>query len=210
MYRHKTFLCFSILLALVASDHLVAQSASQGHPDSTVIYFVRHGETTNGSLNAQGQARAEAFLATVREVRFTHVFSSHTLRARQQVEPVATARGLSVVQVPLPGTRVGNEEVTENSPAGLAVTPMIDSLRRVPPGSTVLVGGNRENIFAALNGMGVPVCGMQSESECVPCLTAACWGNWFDRIWVITMTPGLRPRMVELHYAARPDGLSKP
>ena len=207
--RMLSRLAVAVSLLLLLPSHVAAQDGRE-LPASTVIYFVRHGEATDGSLNDQGRARAEAFLTTVREVRFTHVFSSHTRRATQMVEPVATARGLSVVQLPQPGTIVGNVEVKENSPSGVAVAPMIDALRRVPPGSTVLPGGNRENIFAALNGLGVLVCSTQSDAECVPCLTAACWGEWFDWIWVITVTPRPRPRMMELHYAATPGGFSKP
>jgi hypothetical protein len=201
MTKTWKLMCFTLALFLTAQTGIVLTAQSDGQiATPTVFYFVRHGEVTNGSLNVQGRERARVLAKTLREVHFTNIFASHTARTREMVEPIAAEQKLPVIQLPQPGTVIGAVTVREDSPTNLAAKPMIEALKRVAPGSTVLVAGNRDNIFAVLNGLGVPLCN-SATTECVPCLTSACYGEWYDRLWILTVTPGAKPRLMELHYS---------
>lgn len=196
----------SVILAAV----LVALSAStwaQTAVRPTVVYLVRHGENTATQpsvLDATGKMRALELAATLKEVRFTHVFASHTERTRQMAEPIAMASRLPIVQLPRPGSTIDGQTVTEGTATGAAAKPLLEGIRAVPPGSTVLVAGNRENLFAIINDLGVPLCSAapagNPADNCVPCRDASCWGTWFDRLWIVSLTPGQPVRLIQLHY----------
>ena len=102
------FIAVVVVGLLFTHSGAVAQQPSESD-DVTVIYFVRHAEVDPAQptfpLNHAGRLKADALARAVSEVRFTHVFSSHTTRARQMVEPVALARNLPVQQLPMPGTQ---------------------------------------------------------------------------------------------------------
>jgi hypothetical protein len=184
-------------------------------PDSTsritVIYFVRHGEVDFSQptfpLNANGQRRADAFTRAVRGVAFTHVFSSHTTRARQMVEATAQDRQLPIRQLPMPGTRLDSGIVSDRTSSRVAIAPLVEALRRLPAGSNALVGVNSDNIYALLNGLGVPVATAAhpctTGSTCVPCLTNACFPGGDDQLWILLLDPGAKlPKLIELRYGA--------
>jgi hypothetical protein len=196
---------------MVASVLVAAVGRAQAPADgggTTVIYFVRHAEVEPiypTPLSAPGKARARTFAHAVSGVRFTHVFSTHTLRAYQMVEPVAQEQNLQVRQFPRPGARLGTVVVADSTPAKIAVAPLLGALRALPPGSTALVGVNSDNVYALLNGLGVPVATTGDAcavgSTCVPCLTNACFPGGYDQLWVLVVVPGSQiPRLIELRY----------
>lgn len=209
-------LATAILLACAVGPALGQQASSD--TARTLIYFVRHGEVDNNdpmhALNARGRERARAFAATVQDVMFTHVFSSHTTRTRQMVEPVAVARGLKATQLPQPGTRLDGRIVNEDTPTGAAVGPLTDALRRLPPGSRALVGVNRENVFAVMNGLGLPLASRSQPclngGNCVPCLNASCFPGGpqgdYDHLWILVIdSSSSTPQLIDLHYGVGPD-----
>src|SRR5688500_17466438 len=104
-------LCLALTIALTLVPGWTQAQRSEG-AQPTIIYFVRHGQVDPTQptfpLSAEGRARAVVFAQTVRDVSFTHIFSSHTTRARQTVEPVAESTKLPIVQLPRPGTLVEN------------------------------------------------------------------------------------------------------
>ena len=176
-------------LALLLSMGLLAHAQTRpAAPVQTVIYFVRHGETDNGQptrpLSAAGLARRTVLVTTLRDMAFTHVFSSHTTRTRQMVEAIAAAHGLTVVQLPARGTIINGRPVSDATPTGAAAGPLTDALRRLPAGSRALVGVNRENVFAVMNGLGVAV----------PCLDVSCFPGGrdddYDHLWIVTIVVG--------------------
>ncbi len=121
MKHHAIVLAAWLALLPVAS---VAQgTAGEGTP--TIIYLVRHAEVDPGQatfpLNAAGRRKADAFAQTIGSVTLTHVFSSHTTRAREMVEPAARARGLSVHQVPLPGSWHDSSVVSDRTSSRVAI-----------------------------------------------------------------------------------------
>ena len=206
-----------ITLIATAGSCALAQLEAPNTPGRTMIYLVRHGEddssTPNQALTQQGEARARIFAATVRDIPFSHVFSTHTTRSRQAVEAVAKARGLSVIQLPNPGSVVDGTAVDEKTPAKTAVKPLVDALRQLPSGSVALVGANSGNVYAILNGLGVRV-GTSDQpctlgSTCVPCLDNTCFPREeFDNFWILIVDAvGQRPQLIHLRYGtptARP------
>ena len=202
------FIAVVVVGLLFTHSGAVAQQPSESD-DMTVIYFVRHAEVDPAQptfpLNHAGRLKADALARAVSEVRFTHVFSSHTTRARQMVEPVALARNLPVQQLPMPGTQRDTMLVSDRTPSKDATGPLVQALRALPVGSRALVGVNSDNVYAILNGLGVPLgtaqqpC--QSGGDCVPCLTNACASPRFDQLWLLILRSGTtRPTLIELRY----------
>jgi hypothetical protein len=144
--------------------------------DVTVIYFVRHAEVDPTQptfpLNDAGRLKAGAFARAVSAVRFTHVFSSHTTRALQMVEPVALERNLSVLQLPRPGVQLDSTLVSDRTSSRAAIGPLVEALRALPLGSRALVGVNSDNVYAIMNGLGVPAATPEQPcprgGNCVP------------------------------------------
>ncbi|MFN2317296.1 MAG: histidine phosphatase family protein [Gemmatimonadales bacterium] len=190
-----------LLLGLLQAAPLCAQR-------TTTVYLVRHAEIDptrpEYPLSAIGRARAELLARTVELVPFTHVFSSHTTRARQMVEPVAVSRGLVVTQHPRPGVQADGRVVSDTTPSRLAVTPLVEAIRAVPPGSNVLVGVNSENLYAILHGLGVPVAAECPPGQaCVPCLTRACVPATLDHLWILVRGAGPHPgTLIQLRFGA--------
>jgi phosphohistidine phosphatase SixA len=193
-------------IALVPAT-VPAQAAAPVGP-VTIIYFVRHAQVDPTEptfpLNALGKTQAEIFARTVRGVQFTHVFSSHTTRARQMVEPVARDRNLPIRQLPQPGSRLDTVTVSDRTTSRAAIAPLLGALRELPAGSSALVGVNSDNIYALLNGMGVPVATAAHPctpgGTCVSCLTNACFPGGEDQLWILVAPPGSAPRLIELRY----------
>jgi len=199
------------LILVFTGATIVFTGSAPAFADRTVIYFVRHGEhdpsTSNQELTQQGKARTGIFTATVRDIPFSHVFSSHTTRSRQTVEAVAKQRGLSVVQLPKPGSVVEGATMNDKTPAKAAIKPLVEALRLLPPGSTALVGVNSDNVYAILNGLGVRVATSDQPcslgSTCVPCLDNTCFPrDEFDNLWILIVDVGQAPQLVLLRYAA--------
>ena len=209
----RVWLATHAALAMVSPFLVPATGLAQAPADggrTTVIYFVRHAEVEPvypTPLSEAGKVRARTFARTVSGVRFTHVFSTHTLRAYQMVELVAQDHNLPVRQLPQPGTQLGTVIVADSTPANMAVAPLLGALRALPPGSTALVGVNSDNIYALLNGLGVPVAASGGActkgSTCVPCLTNACFPGGYDQLWMLVVVPGSQtPKLMELRYGS--------
>jgi hypothetical protein len=195
---------------LLAPAVLPAQRAAEGD-ELTVIYFVRHAEVdptqATFPLSAAGRRKADDLARAVSEVRFTHVFSSHTTRARQMVEPAAHARGLPVQQLPQPGIQPDSTLVSDRTSSRVAIGPLIRALRELPAGSRALVGLNSDNVYAILHGLGVPEATpgqpCLSGRTCVPCLTNACASPRYDQRWLLILGRSpLGPTLLELRYGA--------
>ena len=184
----------TVALACIASLAVgVAQAVAQTQAVTVVI--VRHPETSLEAptfpLTAVGRQRAELLVETFRDIRFTHMFASHTTRARQTVEPVAAFQKLQIVQLPTPGSMLDGQPVTDETTRQAAIAPIADAVLRLPAGSVVLIGGNSDNIYGLLNRLGVPVdqkCA--AGALCVPCVTNACFNADFDRLWYLVIEPG--------------------
>jgi hypothetical protein len=127
--------------------------------------------------------------------------------SREAIEGVAAKNGLSVVQLPTPGSLLDGERVTDQTSQRAAIEPVAAALATVPPGSKALVGLNSENIFAVLNKLGVPVAGEGKSctkgSLCVRCTNNSCFPrDDFDRIWHLLRDPARNETVAlfELRY----------
>jgi hypothetical protein len=196
---------------IAAQFWAVSQSLAQAQPVSILI--IRHAETDTSQptlpLTAAGRQRAELLVQTLRGVKFTHIFASHTTRARQMVEGIASAHGLSVIQLPVPGSIVDGQPVTDQTSRRAPIEPIATALLKLPPGSVALAALNSENIFAILNRLGVPVAPSGQScapgSMCVPCTDNSCYPRKeFDHIWHIVRESGRAEplALVELRYGA--------
>jgi uncharacterized protein (DUF2141 family) len=214
---------FSLCLHLADAQELpefppptAGQSWSENQPHAQAqtvsIFVVRHSETDTSHpslpLTAAGRDRAELLVQTLRGVKFTHIFASHTTRARQMVEAIASAQGLAVIQLPVPGSILDAEPVTEQTSRRATIEPISTALLNLPPGSVALAALNSENIFAILNRLGVPVApsgqSCTAGSMCVPCTDNSCYPRTeYDHLWHLVREPN-RPEplaFIELRYA---------
>ncbi len=198
------------LVVIGAQFWTISQPLAQTQPVS--IFIVRHAEADNKQptipLSAVGRQRAALLAPTLKDVKFTHLFATHTIRARQMVEDIASARGLPIVQLPVPGSILDGQPVTDLTSRRAPIEPIATALLKLPAGSVALVAGNSENIFAILNRLGVPVAAPGQScafgSMCVPCLDNTCFPAEFDRIWHLVLEPGRATPLVlvELRYGA--------
>jgi hypothetical protein len=176
------------------------------------IFLVRHAETDLAQptlpLTPIGRQRAELLARTLQPIRFTHAFASHTTRSRQTIESVAETNGLSIVQLPEPGSLLDGQPVTEQTSRRAPIEPIAKALLQLPPGSTALVGLNSENIYAILNKLGVATAAegatCERGSTCVPCTNNSCFAlNQYDQIWHLVIDAGTPKPIdfVETRYA---------
>jgi hypothetical protein len=88
--------------------------------------------------------------------------------------------------------------------------PLVEVLKQLPVGSTALVGVNADNLYAILNGLGVPVAGSGNRCEigstCVPCFTNHCFPvSEFDHLWLLIRDENASaPQLVSLRYGNVP------
>lgn len=200
-----------ILIVLLATLCACAgpQPSTVSRTDGIVtIIIVRHAETNQAlkhlPLSSVGEQRAKLLTQTLRGVRPTHLFASHTVRAKQMLDETAAARGLTVTQLPAPGSTIAGEVVTDLTDRQVAVQPIGEALRKLPSGSVAIVALNSENIFGVMNRLGVPVVsGCAPGAMCVPCTNNTCFPREsFDQLWHVVLQPGAdRPLGVtELRY----------
>ncbi len=200
-----------VLFVIAAQFGPVGQTLAQTRPVSILI--VRHAESDASQptqpLTAEGQRRAELLAQTLRGVRFTHIFASHTTRTRQMIERIAATHGLAVTQLPAPGSMLEGRTVSDSTDRRAAIDPIAAALLKLPAGSVALAALNSENIFAILNRLGVPVAPSGQSCElgtmCVPCTNNSCYPRKeFDHLWHIVRDPGRAEPLafVELRYGA--------
>lgn len=200
----------ALLVLGVATERLSAQA-----PETVSILIVRHPESMGAPvgeprpLTPVGQQRADLLIHTLRGVKFTHFFASHTTRSRQAIEKVAAAHRLPVIQLPQPGSLLDGNPVNDETSRRAPIEPISAALLNLPAGSVALVGLNSENIYAILNRLGVPEAPVGqscvSGSMCVPCTSNTCYpGKEFDHLWNVVRQPGRAEPVayIELRYGA--------
>lgn len=198
--RRIALILIAVLLSGCGVSSTVKTAAKQDPPVTLLV--VRHAETDpskpNLPLSAVGEARARVLTESVRGIKFSHLFSTHTVRARQMLQGTADRLSLPIVQLPAPGSRWGGETVTDQTSRRAPIEPMIAAVRALPAGSVALLALNSENIFAIFNGLGVPVASPCSAGAfCVPCTDNSCYPrNDFDHLWHVVIPAGGSARVV--------------
>ena len=118
------------LVVMTAHCLVVSQSLAQIQPIS--IFIVRHAEADGSQLTipltAAGRQRADLLVHTLRGVKFTHIFTTHTTRTRQMVEGIAVAQGVPIVQLPVPGSMLDGQSVTDQTSRRAPIEPISTAL----------------------------------------------------------------------------------
>lgn len=204
----------TMFVAFAAQFWAISQPLAQVLPVS--IFIMRHAEIDAAQasqpivpLTAAGRQRADLLIHTFRGVKFTHIFTTHTTRTRQMVEGIASAHGLPIVQLPVPGSILDGQPVTDQTSRRAPIEPIAAALLKLPPGSVALAVLNSENIFAIMNRLGVPVApsghSCAPGSMCVPCTENSCYPRTeYDHLWHLVRESGRATpiALVELRYGA--------
>ena len=194
---------------IVAALLLLGLSFScQFATEKTRIYLVRHAETHENHpdkmLTEAGLARAVALVKRFEGVKLTHVFASHTLRARDTVTPLAKAHDLEVQQFPLLGSTVEGKVIDNRTSSTVAIRPLLKALQEVAKGSAVVVGGNSSNLYSIMEGLGVRIATKDNlcrkdEKSCLGCSDRSCFpGKEFNNLWLVV--PAAKPRAKATMY----------
>jgi hypothetical protein len=196
-------------MLLVPIVFLGTFSQSSAQMESVSVVIIRHPEADTSQptqpLTANGRERAELLFQTLRDVKFTHFFASHTARTREAIERIAAARGLPIVQMPAPGSLLDGIPVTDQTSRRAAIEPIASALLSLSGGNAALVGLNSENIYAILNRLGVPEAAPGQScavgSMCVPCTNNECFPRSdFDRMWHVVLRPGSTQPLAYLEF----------
>lgn len=202
-----------LLVSCAAPERLELRQQGSAVPRPVSIVILRHAEADSSQpsppLTAAGRLRAERLAETVRGVRFTHLFASHTTRSRQMLEEISAAHRLPIVQLPTPGAVLEGKVVDDQTSRRAPIDPLAQALLQLPAGSVAIVALNSENIYAILNRLGVPQAApgqpCVTGSACVPCTDNTCYPrNDFDHLWHLVIEAGLPEPLtfLELRYAA--------
>ena len=198
-FRFSLVVAILLLCACSSRTPLIQTTRQEALEPPVTVYFVLHAEMNledpSIPLTPEGHARAAQLVRTFSHAHLTHVFASHTLRARQTVMPVAEAHDLPLGVYPPLGSEVDGQTVGDASPSPLAIGPVADALSELPPGSHVLFAGNSRNLLAIMNRLGVRE-GSQSNpclpgEPCVPCINDTCLPKGFDGLWILTGQSGV-------------------
>ena len=203
----KTFPMLVAALTMMLGSFLTAcATVDSNGSDQTRIYFLRHAEidksTKDKPLNTKGKERAQVLVKHFKGYRITHIYATHTDRTRDTVAPLAKDRGISLKQIPEPGSTIKGETVTNRSKGKIAIKPLVKELQNLPKGSSVIVAANSGNLYAVMAGLGVPVresC-KNNTNDCLPCKSKACFPKkQFNNIWMVT-PGGDMARMTHTSY----------
>ncbi len=145
----------------------------------TTVLVLRHGERegppadpVDPPLSAAGQTRAQELVRVVGEAGVTAIFATEFQRTQQTVQPLATARGLTVIQLPAADTAGVVSQITSNHRGG-----------------TVLVCAHSNSVDDIIDGLGGGAMGNLPESQ-------------FDNLFVVVIRRWDWTRVVHLKYGA--------
>jgi hypothetical protein len=201
-----------LFIATLGIAALLSTKTPAAEPRLVTIFIVRHPETEPFQmgksivpLNEVGRVRTELLSQTLQDVKFTHMFATHTARAHDAIAPIAARQNLSILQFPAVGSLLDGKPVTDQTSRRAPIEPLSKALLKLPPGSVALVGLNSENIYAVLNKLGVPIASdgkpCSPGSMCVPCISNACFPRQdFDRIWYVLRETGRKEPIAFLQF----------
>lgn len=154
--------------------------AEAGSPD-TRVFVVRHAEkahdgTRDPALLPEGSARATCLAQTLSDVEVTHVFATDLQRTVLTVQPLATAKGLTVETLPASDTEL-----------------LAQRLRALPRGSVAVVAGHSNTIPSLTALLGAPLAALDDKGN-IP-------DDEYDRLIALSLGDADRhTSMVQLRY----------
>ncbi len=157
-------------LALASLAPVVSATPAQ-------ILLVRHAEKAEApkgdpGLSPQGQQRAQALDAALRETRIDAVLTTPFQRTRETAAPLRVRRLLLEIVVPVEGDHI---------------SAMLTRLQDLPDHGTALVVGHSNTLAPIIRGLGGPELSDLRECE-------------FDRLYVLDTTPPVR--LIQARYGA--------
>jgi len=172
--------CWAVCLA--STFALAAPTA--GVAQDRLVVLVRHAEkatepATDPPLTPEGEARARALVRTVEWAGIDAIVLTPFTRTRQTAAPVAEARHLAPIEVPI------GRSITEH------VAAVVNTVRALPAGASVLVVGHSNTIPAIVTAFGGPS------------LPDLC-DNQYAVLYVLSVSPTGAARLVTASYGA-PD-----
>jgi phosphohistidine phosphatase SixA len=154
----------------------------------TTVFLVRHAEKADvpgadPPLSEAGKSRAEALARLLQSAGVKAVYTSQFLRTQQTAEPTARRLGITPVPVPLSVKTSNPREVTDESVRELT--------KRVEAnaGGAVLIVGHSNSIPEVIRMLGGDLVPKIDESR-------------FDDLFVVTVYPGGRAKVVQLKYGS--------
>lgn len=160
-----------------------AQAAAR---QPTTVFVVRHGEKDtipheNPPLSAAGLARATALAEALRDAGITAIVTTQQRRTQQTAQPLAAARRLAPVSVPMDGAKPEEH-----------VRAVVEAVRRLTAnGGVVLVVDHQSTIPAVIAALGAPRPPTMCDVE-------------FSNLYVLLPGDGGAVRLARAHYGA-PD-----
>jgi broad specificity phosphatase PhoE len=168
------------MTAVIVASTLIGTTARAQTRGPITVLVVRHAEKAaapadDPPLTAEGQARAQALLAAVRDAHVSAVITTQLLRTRSTAEPTASAFGIKPEVVPAGGA-------THAQDVAAAI--------RTHVGKTVLVVGHSNTVPAIIEALGAkrppPICDSQ-----------------YDDLFVVTIATDGSAGVVHSSYGAR-------
>ena len=212
IYKTKLLSCLSwfvvglVIFSGAVMNYAIAESSSE----LTTFYFVRHAEidkkNADKPLNNKGKLRAKALVEYLKQIQVTHIYASHTDRARDTVTPLSNSLGLSIVQSPKPGSTINGEIINNRTKGKHAIKPLIATLSSVSKGSSVVVSANSGNLFGIMAGIGVPVVGEDAvcssePARCLPCKSKKCFPKKeFNNVWIVKIDSNGKANLAHSTY----------
>jgi broad specificity phosphatase PhoE len=149
------------------------------------LLIVRHAERQTGQgddgLSEAGRQRAARLAAVLANAGITHIFVSDRKRTSETAEPLARARGLRPIVIPMPA------EDGKRDPADRQVRSTLVATRKLPPAAVVLVVGHSNTVPVFLRRLGYAMPINIPDTE-------------FDNLFVVTPRPTRPPAVVRIRY----------
>jgi broad specificity phosphatase PhoE len=149
------------------------------------LLIVRHAERETGQgddgLSQAGRQRAARLAAMLANAGVTHIFVSDRRRTLETAEPLARARGVKPIVIPMPA------EDGKRDPADRQVRSTLVASRKLPPAAVVLVVGHSNTVPIFLRRLGYPTQVTIGDTE-------------FDNLFVVTPRPTRPPAVVRIRY----------
>jgi phosphohistidine phosphatase SixA len=186
-------LLFILLASCACAGQTAKADAKPERPDAadfkvTTVFLVRHAEKADvpgadPPLSEAGKSRAEALARLLQSAGVKAVYTSQYLRTQQTAEPIARRLGITSVSVPLSVKTSNPREVTDESIRELT--------KRVEAnaGGAVLIVGHSNSIPEVIRMLGGDLVPKIDESR-------------FDDLFVVTVYPGGRAKVVRLKYGS--------
>jgi len=173
-----------IVLALAAAVASALPQPARAQGPVTVVILVRHAEKADEpgadpALSAAGEARARALADSLRDVNVAAVLTTPYKRTNATAAPLAAAKGLTSVVVPVSG----------GLPA--YAKSVADMIRNEYAGRTVLVVGHANTIPAVISALGGPKVNDLCENE-------------YSTMFTLTLDGNAAPKLGTSHYGV-PD-----